>query len=84
MVYLYVYPVHLSWSNTKRDMNLYVRNDKINVCIKSTDEKSLKDCDSNFEVNKNTAELYEKTLSVKLLFIVIIVFKPYPSTYCLM
>jgi len=30
------------------------------------------------------AELYEKTVSVKLLVIVIIDLKQYPSTYCLM
>ena len=40
----------------------------------------LKGCDSNFEVNI----FYEKIMSVKLLAIVIIDFKRYPSTYCLM
>jgi len=34
-------------------------------------------------ISNDTAELYEKIVSVKLLVIVIIVFKSYPSTYCL-
>ena len=45
----------------------------------------LKDCDSNFEVNIFFFNWHQKSyMSVKLLVIVIIVFKSYPSTYCLM
>jgi len=35
-------------------------------------------------LRNDQAELYEKIMSVKLLVIVTIVFKHYPSTYCLM
>ena len=35
-------------------------------------------------MSNEKAELYEKIVPVKLLVIVIIVFKRYPSTYCLM
>ena len=52
-------------------------------------------CESNFEVNifqfsnvttneTFTLPVSSKIMSVKLLVIVIIVFKPYPGTYCLM
>ena len=36
------------------------------------------------DISNDKAELYEKIVSVKLLVIVIIYFKRYPSTYCLM
>ena len=41
---------------------------------------------NHYEVNisNDKAELYEKTVSDELLVIVIILFKRYPSTYCLM
>jgi len=35
-------------------------------------------------ISNDKAELYEKIVSVKLLVIVIKVFKRYPSTYCIM
>jgi len=50
----------------------------------------LKGCDSNFEVKcskvvtKSRKKLLSKIPSVKLLIIVIIDFKCYPSIYCLM
>ena len=51
----------------------------------------IKGCDSNFEVkcsnysfSTKETTTNQKIMSVKLLFIVIIDFKPYPSTYCLM
>ena len=35
-------------------------------------------------ISNDKAELYEEILSVKVLVIVVIDFKRYPSTYCLM
>ena len=49
----------------------------------------IKGCDSNlgshYEVNisNDKAEVYEKIMSAKLLVILILVFKHYPSIYCL-
>ena len=41
-------------------------------------------CQYKVNISNDKAELYEKSVSVKLLVIVIVVFKRYPSTYCLM
>ena len=41
-------------------------------------------CQYKVNISNDKPELYEKSVSVKLLVIVIVVFKRYPSTYCLM